>query len=122
MLDKLLNIFKIPELRNRILFTLSMFVIFRLGSFIPVPGVNMGAIAKSTLFQTGAFGLMNVFAGGALGRMSIFSLGVMPYISSSIILQLLTVAIPQLEELSKQGEEGRKKITQYGRLLTIPIP
>ncbi len=121
MLDKLLNIFKVPELRKRIFFTLGMFLIFRLGSFIPIPGVDMGAIAKSTIFQTGAFGLMNVFAGGALGRMSVFSLGVMPYISASIILQLLTVAIPKLEELSKQGEEGRKKITQYGRFLTLPI-
>ncbi|NQS89810.1 preprotein translocase subunit SecY [Patescibacteria group bacterium] len=121
MLDKLQNIFKIPELRRRILFTLGMFIVFRLGSFIPIPGVDVGAIARSTIFQTGAFGLMNVFAGGALGRMSVFSLGVMPYISASIILQLLTVAIPQLEELSKQGEEGRRKITQYARFFCLPI-
>jgi len=121
VIDKLQSIFKIPELRRRIIFTLLMFVVFRLGSFIPLPGVDIEALAKSTIFQTGAFGLMNIFAGGALGRMSIFSLGVMPYISASIIMQLLTVAIPQLEELAKQGEEGRKKITQYSRFATIPI-
>ncbi|RLE15425.1 preprotein translocase subunit SecY, partial [Candidatus Aerophobetes bacterium] len=121
MLNRLQSIFKIPELRRRIIFTLLMFVVFRLGSFIPIPGVDISALAKSTIFQTGAFGLMNVFAGGALGRMSIFSLGVMPYISASIIMQLLTVAVPQLEELARQGEEGRKKITQYSRFATIPI-
>ena len=121
MLDRIRSIFKIPELRNRILFTLLMFVVFRLGCFIPIPGVDISALARSTLFQTGAFGLMNIFAGGALRRMSIFSLGVMPYISASIVLQLLTVAIPRLEELAKQGEEGRKKINQYARFLTIPI-
>lgn len=121
MLDRLQSIFKIPELRRRIIFTLFMFIVFRLGSFIPLPGVDIEALAKSTIFQTGAFGLMNIFAGGALGRMSIFSLGVMPYISASIIMQLLTVAIPQLEELAKQGEEGRGKISQYSRFVTIPI-
>jgi preprotein translocase subunit SecY len=121
VLERLQSVFKIPELRRRILFTLLMFVVFRLGSFIPVPGVDVTALAKSTIFQTGAFGLMNVFAGGALGRMSLFSLGVMPYISASIIMQLLTIAIPRLEELAKQGEEGRKKINQYSRLATIPI-
>jgi len=121
MLDKLQSIFKIPELRDRIFFTLLMFVIFRLGSFIPIPGVDITALAQSTIFQTGAFGLMNIFAGGALQRMSIFSLGVMPYISASIIMQLLTVAVPKLEELSREGEEGRRKITQYARFATIPI-
>ncbi len=121
MLDKLQSIFKIPELRRRIIFTLFMFIVFRLGSFIPIPGVDIEALAQSTIFQTGAFGLMNIFAGGALRRMSIFSLGVMPYISASIIMQLLTVAIPRLEELAREGEEGRKKITQYARFATIPI-
>ena len=121
MLDRLQSIFKIPELRRRIFFTLFMFVVFRLGSFIPIPGVDISALAKSTIFQSGTFGLMNIFAGGALRRMSIFSLGVMPYISASIIMQLLTIAIPQLEELAKQGEEGRKKINQYSRFATLPI-
>jgi len=121
MLDKIQGIFKIPELRRRIMFTLGMFVVFRLGCFIPIPGVNLSALAQSTLFESGAFGLMNIFAGGALRRMSIFSLGIMPYISASIIMQLLTVAIPQLERLSRQGEEGRKKIMQISRYGTLPI-
>jgi len=121
MLGKFQNVFKIPELRRRILFTLAMFLVFRLGSFIPVPGVNVEALLRSNIFQTGAFGLMNIFAGGALRRMSIFALGIMPYISASIIMQLLTVAIPRLEELSKQGEEGRQKITQIARYFTLPI-
>ncbi|GAG34495.1 unnamed protein product, partial [marine sediment metagenome] len=96
ILGKFQNVFKIPELRYRILFTLAMFLVFRLGSFIPVPGVNMEALLRSNIFQTGAFGLMNIFAGGALRRMSVFALGIMPYISASIIMQLLTVAIPRL--------------------------
>ncbi len=115
------NIFRIPEVRRRILFTLGIFLVYRLGSFVPVPGINIDALSRSTLFQTGTFGLMNIFAGGALRRMSIFSLGVMPYIMASIILQLLTIAIPRLEELAKQGEEGRQKISQYTRYLTLPI-
>jgi preprotein translocase subunit SecY len=121
MLEKFQNVFRIPELRRRIFFTLAMFLVFRLGSFIPVPGVNMEALLRSNIFQTGAFGLMNIFAGGALRRMSIFALGIMPYISASIIMQLLTVAIPRLEELSKQGEEGRQRITQIARYFTLPI-
>ncbi|TES87066.1 preprotein translocase subunit SecY [Candidatus Aerophobetes bacterium] len=121
MWDKFQNIFRIPELRHRILFTLAMFLVFRVGSFIPIPGVDVGALARTPIFQTGAFGLMNIFAGGALSRMSIFALGIMPYISASIIMQLLTVAIPRLEQLSRQGEEGRRKITQYARFAALPI-
>jgi preprotein translocase subunit SecY len=121
MWDKFQNIFRIPELRHRILFTLAMFLVFRLGSFIPIPGVDVAALARTPIFQTGAFGLMNIFAGGALQRMSIFALGIMPYISASIIMQLLTVAIPRLEQLSRQGEEGRRKITQYARFAALPI-
>ncbi|TET44243.1 preprotein translocase subunit SecY [Candidatus Aerophobetes bacterium] len=121
MWDKFQNIFRIPELRHRILFTLAMFLVFRVGSFIPIPGVDVGALARTPIFQTGAFGLMNIFAGGALQRMSIFALGIMPYISASIIMQLLTVAIPRLEQLSRQGEEGRRKITQYARFAALPI-
>lgn len=121
MWDKFQNIFRIPELRHRILFTLAMFLVFRVGSFIPIPGVDVGALAHTPIFQTGAFGLMNIFAGGALSRMSIFALGIMPYISASIIMQLLTVAIPRLEQLGRQGEEGRRKITQYARFAALPI-
>ncbi|TET27735.1 preprotein translocase subunit SecY, partial [Candidatus Aerophobetes bacterium] len=121
MWDKFQNIFRIQELRHRILFTLAMFLVFRVGSFIPIPGVDVGALARTPIFQTGAFGLMNIFAGGALQRMSIFALGIMPYISASIIMQLLTVAIPRLEQLGRQGEEGRRKITQYARFGALPI-
>lgn len=121
MLEKFQNIFRIPELRRRILFTLGVFVVFRFGIFVPIPGINADALARSAIFETGAFGLMNIFGGGALSRMSIFAMGIMPYISTSIIMQLLTVAIPQLEQLSKQGEEGRQKITQITRYATLPI-
>ena len=121
MLERFQNIFRIPELRRRILFTLGVFVVFRFGIFVPIPGINADALARSAIFETGAFGLMNIFGGGALSRMSIFAMGIMPYISTSIIMQLLTVAIPQLEQLSKQGEEGRQKITQITRYATIPI-
>lgn len=121
MLERFQNIFRIPELRRRILFTLGVFVVFRFGIFVPIPGINADALAQSAIFETGAFGLMNIFGGGALSRMSIFAMGIMPYISTSIIMQLLTVAIPQLERLSKQGEEGRRKITQITRYATLPI-
>ena len=121
MLERFQNIFRIPELRRRILFTLGVFVVFRFGIFVPIPGINVDALAQSAIFETGAFGLMNIFGGGALSRMSIFAMGIMPYISTSIIMQLLTVAIPQLERLSKQGEEGRQKITQITRYATLPI-
>ena len=121
MLERFQNIFRIPELRRRILFTLGVFVVFRFGIFVPIPGINADALARSAIFETGAFGLMNIFGGGALSRMSIFAMGIMPYISTSIIMQLLTVAIPQLERLSKQGEEGRQKITQITRYATLPI-
>jgi preprotein translocase subunit SecY len=116
------NIFRIPELRKRVLFTLFMLVIIRFGSYIPVPGVN--AVALERLFtQTGAglLGFLDLFAGGALSRFTLFALGIMPYISTSIILQLLTVVIPVLERLSKEGESGRKKIQQITRVGTVVI-
>lgn len=110
------------ELRNRILFTLAMLVVYRLGCFIPTPGVNADVLADffARASQT-LFGMFNLFSGGALERFSIFALGIMPYISASIILQLLTYAIPTLEQLKKEGELGRKKITQYTRYLTIVL-
>ena len=117
-----LNIFKIPELRKRVLFTLLMIVIVRIGAYIPVPGVN--AVALERLFsQTagGILGFLDLFAGGAMRRFTLFALGIMPYISASIILQLLTVVIPVLERLSKEGEVGRKKIQQITRVCTIGI-
>jgi len=121
MWENFRNVFRIPEVRKRILFTLGIFLVYRVGAYIPIPGINIEALSQSTLFQTGTFGLMNIFAGGALRRMSIFSLGVMPYIMASIIFQLLTVAIPRLEEIARQGEEGRQKINQWTRYFTIPI-
>lgn len=118
-----LNIFRIPELRRRVIFTTIMLLIFRVGTYIPVPGVNPVALQK--LFtQTGAAGLigfLDLFAGGALSRFTVFALGIMPYISASIILQLLTVVVPVLERLSKEGEVGRKKIHQITRVSTVVI-
>jgi len=117
-----LNIFRIPELRKRVFFTLLMLVIFRIGAYIPVPGIDVVALER--LFQQtggGLLGFLDLFAGGALRRFTIFSLGIMPYITSSIILQLLTVVIPALERLSKEGEVGRKKIQQLTRVVTVGI-
>jgi preprotein translocase subunit SecY len=121
-MDQLLNIFKIPELRKRILFLFGMLFIFRLGAHVPTPGVNAHVMNMLVSQQAGGFlGFFDLFSGGALGQFAIFSLGIMPYISASIILQLLTSVIPQLEALSKEGDAGRKKITQYTRYLTVGI-
>lgn len=109
---------KISDLRQRIIFTLLMFAIFRLGVFIPVPGVNHEVLEN--LFRGGTlFGLLDLFAGGALRKFSIFAMNVTPYINASIIIQLLTIVIPRLEQLSKEGEEGRRKIVQYTRYGTV---
>jgi len=113
---------RIPELRRRILFTLGMLAVYRVGVAVPTPGIDSDALAA--YFERAAetvFGLVNLFSGGALERFSIFALGIMPYISASIILQLMTVVIPHLEELSKEGEAGRRKITQYTRYGTIVL-
>lgn len=112
----------IPELRKRIVFTLFMLFVYRMGVQIPTPGINGEALAA--FFQQNAgtlFGMFNMFSGGALENFSIFALGIMPYISASIIIQLLTVVIPQLEQLSKEGESGRRKITQYTRYGTVGL-
>ncbi|HQZ41039.1 MAG: preprotein translocase subunit SecY [Acidobacteria bacterium] len=122
MVETLRNLFAIADLRNRVLFTLGLLAIYRVGIFIPTPGVNPAALevlAQQT--QNSMLGLYNMFTGGALARVTIFALGVMPYISSSIILQLLTVVWPYLERLSKEGELGRRKITQYTRYLTLAL-
>ncbi|HOM99667.1 MAG TPA: preprotein translocase subunit SecY, partial [Acidobacteriota bacterium] len=116
------NIFKIPELRNRILFMLAMLAAYRMGSFIPTPGVDSQALQTFFEQQGGTiFGMFNMFVGGNLSRLSIFALGIMPYITASIILQLLTVVWPYLERLSKEGELGRRKINQYTRYLTVGL-
>src|SRR6478735_50393 len=111
---------KISELRKRIVFTLVMLAVYRIGIHVPTPGIDGAALQQVFANMKGTiFGWFNLFSGGALERFSIFALGVMPYISSSIIFQLLTVVIPYLHELQKEGEQGRKKITQYTRYGTV---
>ena len=122
MIESLRNIFSIPDLRKRVIFTFLLLAVYRLGAFIPTPGVDPAAIAEFTNQAKGTLlGFLNLFSGGALGRMTIFALGIMPYISASIILQLLTVVWPYLEKLSKEGDLGRKKITQWTRYGTVVI-
>jgi len=116
------NILKIEELKRRIGFTLLMLVVYRIGAHIPTPGIDGEAVSKFLLNQGGALmGFFDMFSGGALSRVTIFALGIMPYISASIIIQLLTVVFPALAKLAKEGESGRKKITQYTRYGTIVI-
>ena len=120
MENPLTNLFAVKDLRNRILFSLGMLAVYRIGSHIPTPGVNQAALAEmARQLQSTMFGLYDMFSGQNLSKVTIFALGVMPYISSSIILQLMTVVWPYLERLSKEGELGRRKITQYTRYLTI---
>src|SRR5271154_7353232 len=114
------NIFSTPDLRNRVLFTLGMLAVYRLGGHIPTPGINTALLQD--MFQRGqgsVLGLIDLFSGGNLRRLTIFALGIMPYITASIILQLMVVVWPYLERLQKEGELGRRKITQYTRYLTI---
>jgi len=120
--ESLRNLFAVADLRNRVLFTLGLLAVYRVGNHIPTPGVNPEALAiLAQQAQNTMFGLYDMFTGGSLSRITIFALGVMPYISSSIILQLLTVVWPYLERLSKEGELGRRKITQYTRYLTLVL-
>ncbi|TLY18365.1 MAG: preprotein translocase subunit SecY [Nitrospirae bacterium] len=122
LLTSFQNILKIPELRTRILFTLTMLAVYRVGAHIPTPGINNEELSKFLLEKGGSLlGFLDIFSGGALSRLTIFALGIMPYISASIILQLLTVVIPHLAKLAKEGERGRKKIIQYTRYGTIGI-
>ena len=122
MIDSFRNIFAIPDLRNRLIFTFAVLAVYRIGAFIPIPGVDPVAIKEFTTAAEGTvLGFLNLFSGGALGRMTVFALGIMPYISASIILQLLTVVWPYLEKLSKEGELGRRKITQYTRYGTVVL-
>jgi preprotein translocase subunit SecY len=114
------NIGKIPELKKRIIFTLFMLAVYRVGCHIPTPGIDGAALSAFFSARQGTlFGLFDMFSGGALSRMSVMALGIMPYISASIILELLTVVVPHLEKLKKEGEQGRKKITQYTRYGTV---
>ena len=118
----IINIFKLPELRRRVLFTLAMLAVYRFGVFVSVPGVDRTVMDKLVQQNSGGFlGYFNMFTGGALGQLSVFALGIMPYISASIIMQLMTVVVPKLEELQKEGETGRRKINQYSRYGTIGL-
>ncbi len=122
MLSAVQNIFSIPELRRRILFTLGMLAVYRVGCHVPVPGVDASVLASWFSGTEGTLlGLVSAFTGGALERMTVFALGIMPYISASIILQLLTVVFEPVERMSKEGEQGRKKITQWTRYGTVVL-
>ncbi|KAA3632329.1 MAG: preprotein translocase subunit SecY [Calditrichaeota bacterium] len=120
MLETFKSIFKVEELRKRIFFTLGLLVVYRIGGHIPTPGVD-GAVLSAALSGNSIFGLLDLFAGGAFAKATIFALGIMPYISASIMLQLLGAVIPFLQRLQREGEEGRRKITQYTRYLTVLI-
>jgi preprotein translocase subunit SecY len=120
ILKPIINAFKIPELRKKFLFTLAILIIFRFAAHVPVPGVDLNALKN--LFQSSQFlGLLDIFSGGTLANFSIIAMGLNPYINASIVLQLLTMVFPKLEELSKEGEMGREKINQYTRFLTVPL-
>lgn len=117
MSNPLANAFQVADLRRKLTFTIAMIVVFRIGSHIPLPGINVEALQGAV--SAGLLSFLDLFSGGALSRVAIFSLGIMPYITSSIIMSLLTIVIPTLEEWSKEGETGQKKITQWTRVLTL---
>ncbi len=122
MIDRIRNIFNIPELRKRILFTLGILLVVRIGAHIPIPGIDGEALGAAIQnFQNTLFGLYDMFAGGAFSRATLFALGIMPYISASIIIQLMGAVVPYFQRLQKEGEEGRKKITQLTRYGTVLI-
>jgi preprotein translocase subunit SecY len=123
MLSTILSAFQVADIRKKILFTAAMLLIYRLGSHIPVPGINLKAVSslQQQLGGAGILGLLNTFSGGGLARIALFALGIMPYITASIILQLLQVVVPSLEKLSKEGEVGQARITQYTRYLTVGL-
>jgi len=120
VIESFKSIFKIEELRKKILFTLALLVVYRIGGHIPTPGVD-GSILTAALSSNSIFGLIDLFSGGAFAKATIFALGIMPYISASIMLQLLGAVVPYLQRLQREGEEGRRKITQYTRYLTVLI-
>src|ERR1700677_1775310 len=123
MLSRLANIFRVPDLRNKVIFTLAIIALYQIGANVPVPGVNWAKLQtlESSASASGVLGFLNLFSGGALTRLAVFGLGVMPYITSSIVIQLLTTVIPKLTEWRDQGAVGQKKITQTTRYLTIGL-
>src|SRR6266700_8377708 len=119
-LEAIANVFRIPDLRKRVFFTLAMLAVYRLGGHLPIPGVDAKRFEEFIQQNQGTvFGFFDLFSGGTFRRLTIFALGIMPYITSSIILQLLTVVVPTLAKLQKEGELGRRKITQWTRYLTV---
>ncbi|MGV9807650.1 preprotein translocase subunit SecY, partial [Micromonospora chersina] len=124
MLSAFLSAFRTPDLRKKLLFTVGIIAVYRLGATLPSPGVSYGNVQKcldTIQGSTGVLSLLDLFSGGALLQLSVFALGIMPYITASIILQLLTVVIPRLEQLRKEGQAGQAKITQYTRYLTLGL-
>src|SRR5687768_8063768 len=123
MLQTILNAFSIPDIRRKLAFTAAMLALYRLGAYIPAPGVDLAAVEglQENFAGSDILGFLNLFSGGSLSRLSLFALGIMPYITASIILQLLTVVVPALERLQKEGEVGQQKITQYTRYLTVAL-
>ena len=122
MLSTILNAFTVADIRKKIGFTAAILLLYRVGAHIPVPGVNLHAVQGLTQFSgSNILGFLNLFSGGSLSRIAIFALGIMPYITASIILQLLQVVVPSLEKLSKEGEVGQARITQYTRYLTVGL-
>ena len=123
MLQTIANAFAVPEIRRKIFFTLGMLALYRLGAYIPAPGIDVDTLdsIESNFTGNNVLGFLNLFSGGSLQRLSLFALGIMPYITASIILQLLTVVSPSLEKLSKEGEVGQARITQYTRYLTVGL-
>src|SRR5215207_9848405 len=123
MLQTIVNALAVPEIRRKIAFTAAMLALYRLGAYIPAPGVDIDTIEslENNFTDQSILGFLNLFSGGSLSRLSLFALGIMPYITASIILQLLTVVLPSLERLQKEGEVGQQKITQYTRYLTVGL-
>src|SRR6266853_5524105 len=119
-LEAIANVFRVPDLRRRLMFALGLLAVYRLGGHIPIPGIDTNRFSDYVQQNQGTlFGFIDLFSGGMFRRLTIFALGIMPYITSSIILQLLTVVVPTLEKLQKEGELGRRKITQWTRYLTV---
>ena len=123
MLSNLKNVFKVTDLRNKILFVMLIIALYRLGVAIRVPGIDPDAVKqfKKGVESQGALGFLDLFSGGAFGSFSIFALGIMPYITASIIIQLLAVVIPSLEKMQKEGEAGQRRLTQYTRYLSVAL-
>ena len=123
MLRTIANAFSVADIRKKLAFTAAMLLLYRLGAYIPAPGVDLDAVKElqNNFAGGGILNFLNTFSGGSLSRLSLFALGIMPYITASIILQLLTVVVPSLEKLQKEGEVGQQKITQYTRYLTVGL-